>query len=64
MKFLMESLKSVEQWLDHSLDKRGIDSSVYTHYIMSILQSDHSDLELNAFLEEQHLDVSLNVNQF
>lgn len=36
---------SVQNWLGHELEVRGIDAVVYTRYILSILQQDTFDTE-------------------
>ena len=37
---------SLQSWLDHELEMRGIDAMVYTRYILSILQADSFEAEL------------------
>jgi len=37
---------SLQSWLDHELEVRGIDAMVYTRYILSILQTDSFEAEL------------------
>jgi len=34
---------SIHQWLQSELDSRGIDSTVYTRYVLSILQEDEDE---------------------
>lgn len=36
---------SVQDWLDHELEMRGIDAVVYTRYILSILQQENFECE-------------------
>eukprot|EP00918_Siedleckia_nematoides_P069433 GHVU01151467.1.p2 GENE.GHVU01151467.1~~GHVU01151467.1.p2 ORF type:complete len:132 (+),score=12.83 GHVU01151467.1:531-926(+) len=36
---------SLQSWLGHELEVRGIDAIIYTRYILSILQQDSFDLE-------------------
>ena len=41
----MYFLESLEKWLEYRLEKMGFDASIYTNYILSLLQSDASDIE-------------------
>ena len=36
---------SVHSWLGHQLELRGIDSIIYTRYVITLLQQDVSELE-------------------
>lgn len=36
---------SVQRWLGHELEVRGIDAVIYTRYILSILQQDSLDVD-------------------
>uniref|UniRef100_T1IIT0 C3H1-type domain-containing protein n=1 Tax=Strigamia maritima TaxID=126957 RepID=T1IIT0_STRMM len=40
---------SVQDWLDHELEVRGIDAVVYTRYILSILQQDNELVDTELF---------------
>jgi hypothetical protein len=37
---------SLQSWLGHELEMRGIDAVIYTRYILSILQQDNLEAEL------------------
>ncbi|XP_006819553.1 uncharacterized protein LOC102808348 [Saccoglossus kowalevskii] len=39
------TLPSLQSWLGHELEVRGIDAMIYTRYILSILQQDNLDVE-------------------
>lgn len=41
---LVSMPSAVQDWLDEQLEARGIDAVVYTHYILSLLQTDTLDL--------------------
>lgn len=40
---LVSMPSAVQDWLDEQLEARGIDAVVYTHYILSLLQTDTLD---------------------
>ncbi|KAK6174697.1 hypothetical protein SNE40_017926 [Patella caerulea] len=43
LEVVLPSSDSVHSWLGHQLEVRGIDSVVYTRYIINLLQHDYSD---------------------
>ncbi|CAH1782956.1 unnamed protein product [Owenia fusiformis] len=49
---------SLQSWLGHELEIRGIDAVVYTRYILSILQQDHDQdfIETHSFPFEKKRD--------
>ena len=40
---MLSPVSSVQHWLGHELEIRGIDAVVYTRYILSLLQHDSPD---------------------
>lgn len=56
----MYFLESLEKWLEYRLEKMGFDASVYTNYILSLLQSDASDIEEDNPRHDHHQEISFN----
>ena len=59
---MLSPVSSVQHWLGHELEIRGIDAVVYTRYILSLLQHDSpegaSELTEAKFFPPAHRDMA------
>ena len=56
----MYFLESLEKWLEYRLEKMGFDASIYTNYILSLLQSDACDIEEDNSHHDHHQEIPVN----